>query len=520
MGFFNNFPYTNFHNINLDWIVKTVKESTEKIENYMKETTEYVKNYFKNLDISEEVDSKLEDMAETGSFQKYLDPFMLKGKKCVFFGDSITWGDIGDSGHSQADYPFPKIISEKAGCESVNKGRKSATMAVVGSSTNNLKTQIESTDLTGADYVFMCFCVNDFNQGVPIGSADSEDWGCIYGALYNAIRAINAKNESAEIVILSAPPTKQILTRRANSWNCNMLAYIEAVCDFCLSNKIRYIDLLHNSGIDALNHSYYSPDGTHFNQAGYNLLAECILYNMGGNTPHISSGVNVWDDMQYPNVDKLGRYGIVRNGETLPYNSYNEITLNSGLYVVEFDYFCECSNYNMKDGAVGFHFKLGDNYIISPIGICNGRHKMRVVFKLLETVSGVMYLRPTIASTVEVAISTLEIENFKLIPLTGGAVFINTVSLVSDVFNGSATVTRYNNGVINFTVNGSLTSDINAYDTILGSTALRKYINVAIQHYFTVYTATDILRGQLTNSGFAVNKPLTSGTLIKFTISF
>ena len=518
MGFFNNFPYTNFHDINLDWIMKTVKDSVEKIENYMKKTTEYIKNYFNNLDISQEVDNKLEDMAETGSLQKYLDPFMLKGKKCVFFGDSITWGDIGDSTHSQADRPYPTIISEKAGCESINKATKSATLTIVGSSTNNLKTQIESTDFSNVDFVFICFGINDFGKNVPIGSIDSEDWGCIYGALYNAIRAINAKNNSSEIVILSVPPTRHILSQQGNTWRCHMLAYVEAIGSFCLTNKIRYIDILHNSGIDALNLSYYSPDGVHFNQNGYNLLADCILYNMGGNTPYITSGVDVWDIMQYPNTDKLGRYALVRNGETLPYNSYNEITLNSGLYLAEFDYFCECSDYNMKDGFVGFNFKLGDNYIVSPIGIYNGQHKMRVAFKLNESASGIMLLRPTIASTVQVTLTTLEIENFKLIPLTGRAVFGDTVSVTSNVFNGTATVTRYNNGVINFTVNGSLTSDVARYGIILNSSALRKFVNIDIKQYFTIYTDKEILRGQITNSGLAVNKALTSGTNINFTV--
>ena len=29
MGFFNNFPYTNFHELNTDWIVQVVKKISE-----------------------------------------------------------------------------------------------------------------------------------------------------------------------------------------------------------------------------------------------------------------------------------------------------------------------------------------------------------------------------------------------------------------------------------------------------------------------------------------------------------
>ena len=34
MGLFNNFPYTNFHELNLDWIVGKIKEFGEKIESF------------------------------------------------------------------------------------------------------------------------------------------------------------------------------------------------------------------------------------------------------------------------------------------------------------------------------------------------------------------------------------------------------------------------------------------------------------------------------------------------------
>ena len=32
MPLFNNFPYTNFHELNQDWLIKTVKEVKDKTE--------------------------------------------------------------------------------------------------------------------------------------------------------------------------------------------------------------------------------------------------------------------------------------------------------------------------------------------------------------------------------------------------------------------------------------------------------------------------------------------------------
>ena len=51
MGFFNNFPYTNFHELNSDWIVQFVKELSEK---YPRDFEELVKKIAK---LSSDVDS-------------------------------------------------------------------------------------------------------------------------------------------------------------------------------------------------------------------------------------------------------------------------------------------------------------------------------------------------------------------------------------------------------------------------------------------------------------------------------
>ena len=52
MGLFEHFPYTNFHDLNLDWILKTVKElfnevssQSDWIENHQKEYEELKKLY-------------------------------------------------------------------------------------------------------------------------------------------------------------------------------------------------------------------------------------------------------------------------------------------------------------------------------------------------------------------------------------------------------------------------------------------------------------------------------------------
>lgn len=51
MGVFEQFPYTNFHELNQDWIIRIVKELSVKWSEFQA----YVLDYIKNLDIDEEI---------------------------------------------------------------------------------------------------------------------------------------------------------------------------------------------------------------------------------------------------------------------------------------------------------------------------------------------------------------------------------------------------------------------------------------------------------------------------------
>lgn len=61
MGLFERFPYTNLHNLNLDWILRK-----------MKELEDYVKNLSSNIseEINEEVNNKVEELVNSGELEK------------------------------------------------------------------------------------------------------------------------------------------------------------------------------------------------------------------------------------------------------------------------------------------------------------------------------------------------------------------------------------------------------------------------------------------------------------------
>lgn len=106
--FFDHYPYTNFHNINLDWVLQAVKawgalveENNIKFHNLeeamasfrntllgewdtFKNETEneinqfeiWTQNYLQNLDVQEEINTKLDEMLSSGVLSPYFAPYI------------------------------------------------------------------------------------------------------------------------------------------------------------------------------------------------------------------------------------------------------------------------------------------------------------------------------------------------------------------------------------------------------------------------------------------------------------
>ena len=88
MSIFNEFPYANFHEMNLDWILAKVKELAAEWLSYkenmelwkadteaaFRELKNYVMNYFANLDVDEEISDKLDQMLADGDLNSIIAP--------------------------------------------------------------------------------------------------------------------------------------------------------------------------------------------------------------------------------------------------------------------------------------------------------------------------------------------------------------------------------------------------------------------------------------------------------------
>lgn len=77
MGFINKYPYTDFHELNLDWFLEEFKKVTDKVttlDETVQQFTDFVTNYFDNLDVQQEVNAKLDQMAADGTLAGILQP--------------------------------------------------------------------------------------------------------------------------------------------------------------------------------------------------------------------------------------------------------------------------------------------------------------------------------------------------------------------------------------------------------------------------------------------------------------
>ncbi len=81
MGLFEQFPYTNFHDLNLDWIIKALKDLDEKVDTIEERITEAAKLYV-DARIKEFVDGPMQDMQnQITALDKEMDAFQVSVNK-------------------------------------------------------------------------------------------------------------------------------------------------------------------------------------------------------------------------------------------------------------------------------------------------------------------------------------------------------------------------------------------------------------------------------------------------------
>lgn len=80
MGIFQQFPYSNFHEFNLDQIIKIMREMQDEwltTKTEWNSYKEFIDNYFENLDVSQEVLEAIRIMAINGELDPIINPAII-----------------------------------------------------------------------------------------------------------------------------------------------------------------------------------------------------------------------------------------------------------------------------------------------------------------------------------------------------------------------------------------------------------------------------------------------------------
>ena len=95
---FSNFPYTDFHNLNLDWVLDTVKDLNIKWDDYYTQWNQWqtdVQNYIDNLDYISAIDNYLDALKANGELSDIVDTW-LTDYGIITIGDSYGEGYTPD----------------------------------------------------------------------------------------------------------------------------------------------------------------------------------------------------------------------------------------------------------------------------------------------------------------------------------------------------------------------------------------------------------------------------------------
>lgn len=108
---FSNFPYTDFHNLNLDWVLKTTKDLNTKWDDYYKQWDQWqqtVQNYIDNLDYIKAIDDYMDNLKASGELSDIIDTW-LTDYGLITIGDSYGEGYTPDG----MVKPWCDILHEK-----------------------------------------------------------------------------------------------------------------------------------------------------------------------------------------------------------------------------------------------------------------------------------------------------------------------------------------------------------------------------------------------------------------------
>lgn len=301
----------------------SVGEETEALYNAFINLQNYINNYLDNLDIEEDVNNKLNEMAESGQLADIINQEIFSelnnkinynnnkflfnlsegiNQKIICTGDSLTYGQLPNS-EAQSSNPYPNLLQTFLN-NWYNNNNIIINDGLSGSKSNRALTRFNDYLNQSPDIIIWSYGTNDINQNETINSIIEN-----LQEFYNLCRINNI-----ELIVLGVPPLyKPDLRRRSQHKNLNI-----AMKNYCLKNSIMYVDLFEymENIYNSLEYSYTNiqEDGTHFNN--YKYLRDAIISQL------LNSCFNHLSNISYINIERNYNYSKYNASRVVLDNSF------------------------------------------------------------------------------------------------------------------------------------------------------------------------------------------------------
>lgn len=249
---FNNFPYTDMHELNLDWVIKRQKEAdanaTQALEDAA-EAVDKVDNFIENLDLQQAVDAKLDEMEESGELGEIVSQYIPQDDVIVV---TASYGVSPPATGEGEITPFTEVLADYIENHSNRKYYYAARKAA-GFANGNLLAVLQTIENQVED---------PGRVGIVMVATGGNDVGQDRNDVANGMNAFSqyVKNTYPNAILRFA----WLSWRRVSSTDKPYTAYAEAIemmKELCPRNGFGYC-----AGSEWIFHQYYDDwynNGSH-----------------------------------------------------------------------------------------------------------------------------------------------------------------------------------------------------------------------------------------------------------------
>ena len=334
----------------LMWLCKYLKDTVIPTVNENAEAVNELINWFNNLDVQDEIDNKLDEMAEDGTLAEIIEDYAtipeltnrveelenITSERCIFIGDSYG---VGTTNTSETIDSWIVYLKQHMGLDNTNSysfAEGGAGFVATSPQGNNFKSLLQNnidtiTDKDSITKIIVCGGFNDRSQNVE-------------SAISTFMTYVKQQFENATVYIGMIGNTSEKSTN-GNTYRYNL--YNNCLPSYKRCSKYGAVYL---SGVEyALkDYSLMSSDYQHPNADGYKSIASFIFtaLNSGKNdfytlqeATNLTLPSNASGGAMSANIQRLGESTNIQISGNITFNAANfnghslEIgTLSSNLY--------------------------------------------------------------------------------------------------------------------------------------------------------------------------------------------